>query len=154
APPVDAHLAAARELAAAVKTPPARVTIAEAPDGVVLVAALTAAPTPPDVAAAEALLAKHASLRGAVLAHRAARVGVGDPTVALEVEPGLVLEAPADAFSQVNPAANRLLVATVLELGAFPAGAHVLDLYAGAGNFALPLARRGVRVLGIERDAH
>jgi len=149
---IDAHLAAARDWAVALKTPAARVSIAEAPGGVVLVAVLTAPPGPPDVTSTETLLATRASVRGAILAHASARVTVGDPTVALELEPGLVLEAPADAFSQVNPAANRLLVATVLELGAFPAGSAVLDLYCGAGNFALPLARRGVRVLGIERD--
>jgi 23S rRNA (uracil1939-C5)-methyltransferase len=151
--PIDAHLAAAREWAVALRTPAARVSIAEAPGGVVLVAVLTAPPGPPDVAATETLLATCASVRGAILVHGTARITVGDPTVSLELEPGLVLEAPADAFSQVNAAANRLLVATVLELGAFPAGAEVLDLYCGAGNFALPLARRGVRVLGIERDA-
>src|SRR6185369_1167842 len=96
---------------------------------------------PPDVAAAEALLAEHATVRGAVLAHGADRAIVGDPNVRVELEPGLAIEAPADVFSQVNPAANRLLVETVLRLGDFVAGTAVLDLYCGAGNFALPLAR-------------
>jgi 23S rRNA (uracil1939-C5)-methyltransferase len=119
----------------------------------VLVAALRRPPTPTDVEATESLLAAHASVRGAVLGHRTARRTVGDPDVTVEVEPGLVLEAPADAFAQVNPAANRLLVASALALADVAAGARVLDLYCGAGNFTLPLARRGADVTGIERDA-
>src|SRR5439155_1458287 len=65
---------------------------------------------------------------------------------------GLALEVPADVFTQVNPGANPSLVATVVALGAFAPGAHVLDLYCGAGVLSLPLARRGVTVLGIERS--
>jgi 23S rRNA (uracil1939-C5)-methyltransferase len=88
-----------------------------------------------------------------VLRGGGARRIVGDPTVRVEVEPGLALEIPADAFSQVNPAANRLLVAAVMAFGGFRAGERALDLYCGAGNFGLPLARRGVLVHGVERDA-
>jgi 23S rRNA (uracil1939-C5)-methyltransferase len=73
--------------------------------------------------------------------------------VRVEVEADLALEVPADAFTQVNADANRLLVATVLAFGDFRAGERVLDLYCGAGNFTLPLARRGVLVHGVERDA-
>jgi 23S rRNA (uracil1939-C5)-methyltransferase len=153
APVVEAHLDVARRWAAALRTAPERVTIAEAPGGVVLTAALAAPPVPPDVDATESLLAAEPSVRGAVLRRGTARTAVGDPTVRIELEPGLALEAPADAFTQVNAAANQLLVRTVLELGGFAAGARVLDLYCGIGNFALPLARRGVRALGIERDA-
>jgi 23S rRNA (uracil1939-C5)-methyltransferase len=150
---VATHLDVARAWMAALRTAAERVTIAEAPGGVVLVAALRRPPTPTDVEATESLLAAHASVRGAVLGHRTARRTVGDPDVTVEVEPGLVLEAPADAFAQVNPAANRLLVASALALADVAAGARVLDLYCGAGNFTLPLARRGADVTGIERDA-
>lgn len=57
-----------------------------------------------------------------------------------------------DAFFQTNVEAAAVLVQAVLD--AVPAGARsVLDLYAGAGLFALPLARRGVRVLAVEENA-
>ena len=150
---VSAHLAAARRWATTLRTAPERVTVAAAPGGVVLVAMLRAAPTPRDLDVSERLLASDPSVRGAVLRGGTARATVGDPGVRVELEPGLALEAPADAFAQVNPAANRLLVRTAVELGNFASGARVLDLYSGAGNFALPLARRGVDVTGIERDA-
>jgi 23S rRNA (uracil1939-C5)-methyltransferase len=54
------------------------------------------------------------------------------------------------AFFQTNVYAAELLVRLVLE--AVPAGARVLDLYAGAGLFALPLARRGHQVLAVEEN--
>jgi 23S rRNA (uracil1939-C5)-methyltransferase len=53
------------------------------------------------------------------------------------------------AFFQTNVAAAEVLVRLVTE--AVPArAATVLDLYAGAGLFALPLAKRGLRVTAIE----
>ncbi len=54
------------------------------------------------------------------------------------------------AFFQTNVRAAEILVRLVLE--AVPAKAAVLDLYAGAGLFALPLARRGHAVLAIEEN--
>ena len=54
------------------------------------------------------------------------------------------------AFFQTNVRAAEILVRLVLE--AVPADAIVLDLYAGAGLFALPLARRGHRVVAVEAD--
>ena len=54
------------------------------------------------------------------------------------------------AFFQTNVYAAGLLVDLVLD--AIPKGERVLDLYAGAGLFALPLARRGHPVLAVEES--
>jgi 23S rRNA (uracil1939-C5)-methyltransferase len=52
------------------------------------------------------------------------------------------------AFFQTNVRAAEALVHLVLD--AVPSGAAVLDLYAGGGLFALPLATRGHRVIAVE----
>jgi 23S rRNA (uracil1939-C5)-methyltransferase len=58
----------------------------------------------------------------------------------------------AGMFEQANPAMNRQLVSDVV--GAVAAsGAPVLELYAGAGNFTVPLALAGESGVAIERDA-
>jgi 23S rRNA (uracil1939-C5)-methyltransferase len=54
------------------------------------------------------------------------------------------------AFFQTNVQAADLLVRLVLD--ALPAGQPVLDLYAGVGLFALPLAKRGDRITAIEEN--
>jgi 23S rRNA (uracil1939-C5)-methyltransferase len=56
----------------------------------------------------------------------------------------------ATAFFQTNVRAAEELVRLVL--AAVPEGSAVLDLYAGAGLFALPLARRGHRVVAVEEN--
>jgi 23S rRNA (uracil1939-C5)-methyltransferase len=56
-------------------------------------------------------------------------------------------------FVQVNAEVNRLMVRRAVEILAPAAGEHVLDLFCGIGNFSLPLARSGARVLGVEGDA-
>jgi 23S rRNA (uracil1939-C5)-methyltransferase len=146
------HLGIARDWVASLRAVPERLTLARAPEGVVLVAETRRAAGAVDVEVTEDLLARHASVRGAVLAGAGARIVVGDPHVLVPLEPDLQLEVPADAFTQVNPSANPLLVSTVLELGDVGPGWRVLDLYCGAGNFTLPLGRRGADVLGIERS--
>jgi 23S rRNA (uracil1939-C5)-methyltransferase len=55
------------------------------------------------------------------------------------------------AFFQTNVDAGELLVDLVRR--ALPAGAPVLDLYAGAGLFALPLALAGHDVVAVEENA-
>jgi 23S rRNA (uracil1939-C5)-methyltransferase len=54
------------------------------------------------------------------------------------------------AFFQTNIAAAEILVRLVLD--AVPLGASVVDLYAGAGLFALPLAARGHTVVAVEEN--
>jgi 23S rRNA (uracil1939-C5)-methyltransferase len=54
------------------------------------------------------------------------------------------------AFFQTNTTAAELLVQLVLD--ALTPGARVLDVYAGGGLFALPMARRGHEVIAIEEN--
>lgn len=61
------------------------------------------------------------------------------------------VEIPADAFSQINVDVNRALVAAVVA-GAQERGlSSFCDLFAGVGNFALPLARHGLSGVMVER---
>lgn len=152
AAPLTAHLAVAGRWAAALRSAPERITIAAAPDGVVLVASTRVRPGDVDRAGSEALVANEPGVRGIVLAGGGTRVVVGDAMVRVVPEPGLSLEVPADVFAQVHPAANLALVATVLSFADPTPGMRALDLYCGAGNFALPLARRGVIVHGVEQS--
>jgi 23S rRNA (uracil1939-C5)-methyltransferase len=59
--------------------------------------------------------------------------------------------APTD-FIQVNGPVNESLVKRAMELLGVSAGAVVLDLYCGLGNFSLPLARCAAQVVGVEGD--
>ena len=56
---------------------------------------------------------------------------------------------PTD-FTQVNHAVNRVLVARAVRLLDPRVGETVGDFFCGLGNFSLPLARLGARVLGLE----
>ena len=64
----------------------------------------------------------------------------------------LTLQIPAGCFSQVNWEINMRLIARAMELAQVKPHATVLDLYSGAGNFALPFARAGARVTAVETD--
>ena len=59
---------------------------------------------------------------------------------------------PPGSFSQVNAEQNQRLIRLVLQLAGRVAGQHVLDLFCGMGNFAVPLALAGARVMGVERS--
>ncbi|MFP6664817.1 MAG: 23S rRNA (uracil(1939)-C(5))-methyltransferase RlmD [Deltaproteobacteria bacterium] len=62
------------------------------------------------------------------------------------------LQLRAGAFSQVNDGGNHLIIETLLALAEVDANTRVADLYAGAGNLSIPLARLAGSVVAIERD--
>ncbi len=119
----------------------------------VLIAHLRRAPGHDDIERARRVLADDPQLAGIVLRNGRTREVLGDAVVAVELEPGLVLQADADVFTQVNHAQNRKLVALVMEWSAVGDGTRVLDLFCGAGNFSIPAARRGAQLLGVDADA-
>lgn len=58
---------------------------------------------------------------------------------------------PVD-FTQVNGKLNRDMVDLALDLLDVQPDERVLDLFAGLGNFTLPIARRAAEVVGVEGD--
>jgi 23S rRNA (uracil1939-C5)-methyltransferase len=77
----------------------------------------------------------------------------GDTQVSFDLGvDGLTLTVSQGAFTQVNLAGNRELIAALLRLGEFKAEQRVIELYCGAGNLSLPVARRVRELVGIEHD--
>lgn len=56
-------------------------------------------------------------------------------------------------FTQINVGVNRILVRRAIAMLDPQPGESVADLFCGLGNFSLPLARRGAKVIGIEGSA-
>ena len=66
---------------------------------------------------------------------------------------GVVLCFSHTEFTQINRGVNERLVSRAVRmLEPFP-GARIADLFCGLGNFTLPLARAGARVVGLEGSA-
>ena len=68
-------------------------------------------------------------------------------------EHGLSLQFYAHQFTQVNALMNRELIRVAIGYLGDVRGRVVADLFCGIGNFSLPLARQGARVLGVEASA-
>ena len=92
---------------------------------------------------------------GLLLFGRGWRRSWGDPRIVLDLGvDGLRLEVTRGGFTQVNPAANRVLIENLLRLAEFERSQRVIECYAGAGNLTLPIAARAGRLVAIERDAN
>jgi 23S rRNA (uracil1939-C5)-methyltransferase len=83
---------------------------------------------------------------------------VGDPAPQMTGADGLQLRLAAGGFAQASDAGNVVLATRVLELAKGATGhghgsASVLELYAGAGNFTILLARAFGRVVAVESDS-
>ncbi|HEX9191978.1 MAG TPA: class I SAM-dependent RNA methyltransferase [Candidatus Deferrimicrobiaceae bacterium] len=76
----------------------------------------------------------------------------GEGTVTLPLD-GLPYSVSPRSFFQANWRMNLALVGRLASLLAGAPEGRVLDLYAGAGNFALPLARRCGEVVAVEGES-
>ncbi len=90
--------------------------------------------------------------RFAPLAHVAldGRRVAGDPVLQLDVH-GVRLRASGGSFFQINAPLNTCLVGEVVARVTEVHAESVLDLYAGIGNFSLPIAKTGVPVCAVEQ---
>ncbi len=104
-----------------------------------------------DTERSETFLRHNPRLTALVLHGRGFRQVIGDDRVFVPVQRDLVIETRAGEFTQVNDAGNLELIRTVLALAAPSSDQRVADLYGGAGNFALPLARQSRSVHVVER---
>lgn len=66
---------------------------------------------------------------------------------------GLELFFAPTEFTQVNPGINEMLIRRSMRLLAPQPGERVADMFCGLGNFTLPIARLGAKVVGIEGSA-
>ncbi|MEY2342148.1 23S rRNA (uracil(1939)-C(5))-methyltransferase RlmD [Acidithiobacillus sp. IBUN Pt1247-S3] len=67
-------------------------------------------------------------------------------------EYGLRLAFTPLVFTQVNASINPVLIRRAIALLDPQPGEHIADLFCGLGNFTLPIARAGAKVLGIEGE--
>jgi 23S rRNA (uracil1939-C5)-methyltransferase len=77
----------------------------------------------------------------------------GEPNVVIQrwsLDSGLELAVPADAFVQVNWAVNQRLVSALVREATARGLGSFADLYAGAGNFTLPLLAAGLSGVAVE----
>lgn len=73
-------------------------------------------------------------------------------TLTLAASDSLTLDVPGGSFSQTNWEVNRDLVATVVEYATSHSVKSAHDICSGAGNFAIPLALRGITTTAVECD--
>ncbi len=105
------------------------------------------------------LLQDHPILKGITISGKGRFTSIGNPflTFPVSLDQGgakrrLSLRASPESFSQVNLEQNQALLRTVLGFSNANESESVLDLYAGIGNFTLPLALAANEVLGIEEN--
>jgi 23S rRNA (uracil1939-C5)-methyltransferase len=107
-----------------------------------------------DSATISKLLDGGAGLCGVIVTGDGRRQVWGDTRIGVATETDMRLIVEADVFTQVNPEGNRTILSCLLRAGEFANRDDVLELYCGAGNFTLPIARRAGKVVAVEGHRH
>ncbi|MDD2833974.1 MAG: 23S rRNA (uracil(1939)-C(5))-methyltransferase RlmD [Methylotenera sp.] len=63
---------------------------------------------------------------------------------------GLTYPFKPNEFTQVNPQINQVMIRRAMQLLTPQANERIADFFCGIGNFTLPIARSGAKVLGLE----
>ena len=105
-----------------------------------------------DESACERLVRANSPISGLIVPARAGRKVYGRTLITVKLQDDLTLQVDADVFTQVNADGNRQMIEQLLVAGNFHGQDRVLELYCGAGNFTLPLARRVKEIVAVEGD--
>lgn len=89
-------------------------------------------------------------LAGIVLSARNWRRHWGEDRISYAIDANTGLWIDADAFSQINTHGNRRLIEELLQWNACGRNDRVLELYSGAGNLTVPMARKAGHVVAVE----
>jgi 23S rRNA (uracil1939-C5)-methyltransferase len=103
-----------------------------------------------DDAVCAGLLDQAGDISGLILHGNNWRKEWGQTVVSIRNEDGICLKVNGDLFTQVNVEGNRKLLMELLDAGGFEKSDQLLELYSGAGNFTLSLAKRVQKVVAIE----
>lgn len=150
---LDDAVALAREFVQALGTRINRVEVVATGDDdrVAIVAQADGEMVSADAEVGEGLLRRVPRIAALVLRGRGFRRVWGDDRVRVPLVDGDEMWLRAGDFSQVSDHGNAEIIRLVLEHAAVAKHQRVADLYAGAGNLSLPLARRAGTVLAVER---
>ena len=86
-----------------------------------------------------------------VIKEQAGRLVVtGDPVLDVSSPDGAKYTLSPGSFCQINMAQNEALVKIVAEAANLGEGKRGLDLYCGAGNYTIPLAKAGAAMTGVD----
>ncbi|NLK84546.1 MAG: 23S rRNA (uracil(1939)-C(5))-methyltransferase RlmD [Aeromonadales bacterium] len=66
------------------------------------------------------------------------------------VSHGVKIKCKPSSFVQVNSSVNEKMLDTVLEMVEPSADSRIMDLFCGLGNFAMPIAKSGAKVVGVD----
>jgi 23S rRNA (uracil1939-C5)-methyltransferase len=105
-----------------------------------------------DASACAGLLGAEPYIRGLIVCDSRGRQTWGDTKISVVTEDGIRLMVEADVFTQINPGGNRVIVNELLKAGEFSSADRALELYCGAGNFTLSIAKRVQGVVAVEGD--
>ena len=103
-----------------------------------------------DDSACERLLNQATGINGLIIRGDNWHKAWGQTTVSIRSDDGICLKVEGDLFVQVNAEGNRLILKELLAAGGFDKNDQLLELYAGAGNFTLSLAKRAQNIVAVE----
>ena len=122
------------------------------PNQTVVVVRATGDFIPRDEPACANLLGPEGGIHGLIVAGRDWRKFWGAPRITVTLSGDLNLTVDADVFTQVNSAGSRRILDELLLAGDFQKSNRVLELFSGAGNFTVPIARQAMSVVAVEGD--